>query len=788
MLFRGRAVLFKSLKSMVKIALLGIGAGFSLAPAANGACDKLRYSFANYVAYPVRETDIVPFGPNALRYLDFSWLRDSMPVGFFNNRADFFAGYTMESNNCGADWYRTSEYLPPMILEGTANANGVAHFVTNMDATPSNQGFATRFNWNKDIYRIYNVFYQQNMWRYPSLFQGSLPPQPVIGSLDLNRKDNFYSPSIVPLGGDQTNVYFGGWRASYSLGSVPECQARDRSAGLAGGQGYTEKVCACTEYKNGTYALDACTGDKIFLATNRFTGNPLSFQVHNGHGYSIDAWSSGEFEPVIWPALLNNSCVRTSPGDCPFAMTHTNDPTVINLGYGEFPFVMYFTGAVKELYQGLWVDGNYTYTAQSRDGVTWTKFSILKRFGGYFPAGLDYNLANGTARAQYDEVSGKIQLITVATNDHPATANHPDAWKNYVHEIDPAQPNVVLSTRVMNLDNFQARTCAPGAPCTFAGVRSWPAALAQPPARTYYPVSTFANDNVPGLSVSQLMDGDVNTVYSSAQFPSADNSRNSFIAAWVPLRVGGTKVDTLRLHAKLSNGTPVGFPKSYHLFLTNADNTNWDYVGQFNHQPVNGVASISLGRTYSTHGVFLVPIELSPDPTRGTGYYFELADLSLSYGTQPQEPPIYTMVTAAASESIPGWPAQHAVDGNPNTIYSSSVFPDASNSRGIFLAAWMAARPEGYSVNTVFLKPRGGTEMQTFPLRYDIYLSNSTNTNWDYVGTYTNQPSGPTDTVAVRLPKTYTTHGIVIVPTQLGHDSYGNHYFQLADIFLGQQP
>ena len=187
-----------------------------------------------------------------------------------------------------------------------------------------------------------------------------------------------------------------------------------------------------------------------------------------GSSWSANGWDSSQFEPVLWPSRLNQGCVLNNPANCPFIFRLLNDPTVVRTNNPSYPYVMYFTGAVQDTHQGSWFGANYTHMAVSTDGLNWGNVSILKKGQGYFPAGLPYNQANGSARAQFDTQSGMIILITVATPDHPVVEGSPDAWKTFIHVIDPADPSRVVSTRVLSKDNYQARVCTPGQVCAVA--------------------------------------------------------------------------------------------------------------------------------------------------------------------------------------------------------------------------------------------------------------------------------------------------------------------------------
>jgi hypothetical protein len=434
------------------------------ADAAVPACDPIRYSFAAFTPPSFSQATPVPFGSASYSYEQLTWMKDpavSYPVGTLRQ-----AGYTIYSRDCGQTWHREDGFLPPLKLEGAVDqiGNGAAHFTTNLAVGFFAQGVVTSLRFDTLTSRLFPVFFDGVGWTYQELV-AQQEPLPLVGHPTASIKDNFYSPSIVPLAGNATGavyLYFGGWRHDYTRAAVADC---DRPAVITSG-GYQEKLCACNDFNQGTLAIDACTGDKIFVASNAGQANPLAYRVYQGgSSWSSDAWNAALFEPVIWPSLLNQTCV---PSTCPFPLVHANDPTVVRTDQPTQPYVVYFTG-------GLYHAGGfvaYTHVGRSADGLSWSDFSILRTAPGVaFPAQLSQNNANGTVRAFYDARQHKIRLISVTTPDHPAiAANDPDAWKVFIYEIDPAQPAVVRSVRKIDQTGHQLAACAPGeaAPCATA--------------------------------------------------------------------------------------------------------------------------------------------------------------------------------------------------------------------------------------------------------------------------------------------------------------------------------
>ena len=84
-------------------------------------------------------------------------------------------------------------------------------------------------------------------------------------------------------------------------------------------------------------------------------------------------------------------------------------------------------------------------------------------------------------------------------------------------------------------------------------------------------------------------------------------------------------------------------------------------------------------------------------------------------------------------------------------------------------------------VNKLILTAREGN--QGFPVSYQIMISTPEDgAKFINLGTFTTQPVA--GKAVVRLPASYTTHGVGIVPVQLGRDSLGGYYFQMAEIQL----
>lgn len=147
-----------------------------------------------------------------------------------------------------------------------------------------------------------------------------------------------------------------------------------------------------------------------------------------------------------------------------------------------------------------------------------------------------------------------------------------------------------------------------------------------------------------------------------------------------------------------------------------------------------------------------------------------------------------TLASAAAKLDLAGWPAANVVDGDQTSVYSSPL-ADRYNSAGHFLAAWSdlrrtTASVEPIWVDTLIMRARLGSNGQplAFPKSYGVYVTNPSNTTWVNIGQYTTQPNALGEVVINLGLK--QTHGVLLVPNELGQDDFGGYYFQMADLHL----
>ena len=166
-----------------------------------------------------------------------------------------------------------------------------------------------------------------------------------------------------------------------------------------------------------------------------------------------------------------------------------------------------------------------------------------------------------------------------------------------------------------------------------------------------------------------------------------------------------------------------------------------------------------------------------------------VVNITIAPSTVAPNVTLYSFDAAGTNDVIPGWPASSVLDGNPNTIYSSSLFASINNDHTdpvgnpTYLFATLSSGP--VNINEFILTARPGN--QGFPLNYQIYTTPSAPSGqWTPIGIYWNQPDA-TGKAVIGLPQTYSTAGILLIPQTIGADSSGNHYFQMADMQMGMQ-
>lgn len=577
---------------------------------------RMRYNFIWFKALTHNETltfggrEFVANNPSLPR-----WMVDQPYSNFVNQVRPF--GYLAESMNGGETWMLREDLIPPLKISGSSNLNGVLHFVTDFEANWFSQGFVSYVDWDRLQSRIYPVFFSHGKWSYQDLGPDQTEPLPVLGSPDPENHTNIYSPAIVPNGDSEKSIklYFGGWRGRVE--PQPEtCEVVDHSK-VAQPFGYRKEVCNC-----GYGAIDACTGDKIFVATNAQaitgTSNKLLYKVYQNNGqWSPDGRQEQYFRPIISAARYNNECADSNPQRCPLYLVHTNDPTVVKTPHNGY--VMYFTGAAIAKPGGFAFD--YTHVATSWDGLQWENFAILRHgLTASFPGGLEYNAANGSVRATYDAARDRIVLMSVANGYDPHFINvknknisHPDANSTFIYEVDPKQPEVVVASRRIPYPTYLWSLCRVDQFCAQAQNMSC--------RFRKFPVSkVWALEELPGWGAQYLAGGA--GYYSSHGFTGPIMDRPQLVAAWMDK---GHNISAIRLNGRMYKNAPQAFPKAYQVWITNEDNTSWVSLGRFDLQPSqDGIVSLELGSVF-THGVAIGPHEVSPDSLGN--HYFQMGEI-----------------------------------------------------------------------------------------------------------------------------------------------------------------
>jgi hypothetical protein len=303
-----------------------------------------------------------------------------------------------------------------------------------------------------------------------------------------------------------------------------------------------------------------------------------------------------------------------------------------------------------------------------------------------------------------------------------------------------------------------------------------------------YPMGT-AQSNDELWPASNILNEDPDRTYSSKSFPTSANTRNTYLDAW--LLHTPTRVNKLLLSARMVDGKASGFPRKYDIYVTSPNNSKWVFAGHFSNQPdAQGVATIDLGGYYSTYGVQIVPTVLGVDDYGR--YYFQMSKVKFATDN----------VQLAMSSPVNGAPYQMkstessnkdkndllAVDGNNSTFYMSEMFASSKNDAGArtgkhaYLAAWLNGPQQ---VNTLIMNARTGAhgEPLGFPLTYDVYVTSSNNSKWEFVGHFSTPPNLK-GVASLSLGATYTTYGVQIVPTTLGMDENRQFRFEMAEVAL----
>ncbi len=147
---------------------------------------------------------------------------------------------------------------------------------------------------------------------------------------------------------------------------------------------------------------------------------------------------------------------------------------------------------------------------------------------------------------------------------------------------------------------------------------------------------------------------------------------------------------------------------------------------------------------------------------------------------QPASRTTFSGLGPIATESLAGFPASNATDGDVATWWSSDSFPSQSNSRDVHFAGYLAGQS---AINTVVVTAaKSSGVVEGFPAAYELFVTDSLNASWVPLGGFSVQP-GLTGVATILLPGVYSTWGVMLRPTALGEDSAGTHYFRIAELW-----
>jgi hypothetical protein len=113
---------------------------------------------------------------------------------------------------------------------------------------------------------------------------------------------------------------------------------------------------------------------------------------------------------------------------------------------------------------------------------------------------------------------------------------------------------------------------------------------------------------------------------------------------------------------------------------------------------------------------------------------------------------------------------------------SSLRFPSSANNRGgtlIWLQTYLATAG---TVNRVNLRARctsyNPCVKNGFPVSYNVHVWNGA---WNFSGTFTQQPDS-LGVVSLSIPAVSGATAVRVTPNQLGTDTNGKYYFQMAEL------
>ena len=390
--------------------------------------------------------------------------------------------------------------------------------------------------------------------------------------------------------------------------------------------------------------------------------------------------------------------------------------------------------------------------------------------------------------------TAKLDETNPSSEDQQVLVNDDEQYMKYALGNLTAYPwywNNVVAIMPFEYDDSSSWTGLQSMPEVQAEIEPWGSYISR--ANTYYPLKNATSTNVlSGWPASNAIDGSPWTAYSSNSFPtSANPDGGTFIAAWLDTTSTPFTVQNIALTPRTIGGFAYGFPQSYEVLLTSADNSTWVSQGYFPTQPnAAGVAIIQLPEPVQTYGVMINPTILGTD--NYGNHYFQLAEIGLQgpLGTAYSIP----MESASASNVLSGWPASNAIDGPSVCCYSSNIYSSSANPNQDYFAAWTDLTAGPFTAQNLVLTARtlNGVALG-FPKSYSIQVTAPDNSSWIPLGTYTNQPNSA-GVVTIPLPQapsaapstfgiTYgKTYGVMITPTTLSVDNNNNYVFQLAQV------
>ncbi|HEV2269749.1 MAG TPA: discoidin domain-containing protein [Steroidobacteraceae bacterium] len=284
------------------------------------------------------------------------------------------------------------------------------------------------------------------------------------------------------------------------------------------------------------------------------------------------------------------------------------------------------------------------------------------------------------------------------------------------------------------------------------------------------PAAAIASTYLTGWEPGRILDLDPNTSYSSA----AGNTTQ-----WVGINLGSVQtIDGINLTPRIYNSAPVCFPVNFTL-QSSTDGVNWTNIpGQsYTNYPSPGtnVQSFTFSSPVQAQYIRVYATQLSKD--QYNNYYLQMAGMVVKQ-TIP--------FTATASSTVnSGFAVSNVTDGISATAWSSTAHSSANSTEWLQLD--MGA---SYRVQDLRLVPRDGS---CFPSAFAITYSTD-GVNWtaapgqSYID-FANPASLGTTPNPVQLMQfstPITARYFKITATQLTADSFGNYYFQLADVFIDQ--